>query len=197
MRLYIIRHAETEHNKLGLIQGSEVDSNLNEIGKQQSDLFFDFYKGINFEKIYVSGLKRTFQTVQRFIDIGIPFEKFDEFNEISWGVNQGQNDDLKEYRELTESWKNGYLDNKFDMGESPNEMVIRLMMGFEKIIKENFSKVLICIHGRALRIILSKLIDNDLRKMDKYNHSNTGLYILNYNKEIFSLKLSNDRTHIK
>ena len=40
-------------------------------------------------------------------------------------------------------------------------------------------------------------IDNDLRKMDKYNHSNTGLYILNYNKEIFSLKLSNDRTHIK
>ena len=197
MRLYIIRHGETEHNKLGLIQGSEVDSNLNEIGKQQSDLFFDFYKDINFEKIYISGLKRTFQTVQRFIDIGVPFEKFDEFNEISWGVNQGQNDDLKDYKELTESWKNGYLDNKFDMGESPNEMVIRLMKGFEKIIKENFNKVLICIHGRALRIILSKLIDNDLRKMDKYNHSNTGLYILKYNKEIFSLKLSNDRTHIK
>ena len=197
MRLYIIRHAETEHNKLGLIQGSEVDSNLNEIGKQQSDLFFDFYKDVNFEKIYISGLKRTFQTVQRFIDIGVPFEKFDEFNEISWGVNQGQNDDLKDYKELTESWKNGYLDNKFDMGESPNEMVIRLMKGFEKIIKENFNKVLICIHGRALRIILSKLIDNDLRKMDKYNHSNTGLYILKYNKEIFSLKLSNDRTHIK
>ena len=197
MRLYIIRHAETEHNKLGLIQGSEVDSNLNEIGKQQSDLFFDFYKDVNFEKIYISGLKRTFQTVQRFIDIGVPFEKFDEFNEISWGVNQGQNDDLKDYKELTESWKNGYLDNKFDMGESPNEMVIRLMKGFEKIIKENFNKVLICIHGRALRIILSKLIDNDLRKMDKYNHSNTGLYILNYNKEIFSLKLSNDKAHIR
>lgn len=197
MRLYIIRHAETEHNNLGLIQGSEVDSNLNEIGNQQSDLFFDFYKDVNFEKIYVSGLKRTFQTVQRFIDIGIPFEKFDEFNEISWGVNQGKNDDLKEYKELTKSWKNGYLDNKFDMGESPNEMIIRLMKGFKKIIKENFSKVLICIHGRALRIILSKLIDNDLRKMDKYNHSNTGLYILNYQKEIFSLELLNDRRHIK
>tara|TARA_B100000941_G_C28459266_1_gene529754 strand:- start:200 stop:793 length:594 start_codon:yes stop_codon:yes gene_type:complete len=197
MRLYIIRHAETEHNNLGLIQGSEVDSNLNEIGNQQSDLFFDFYKDVNFEKIYVSGLKRTFQTVQRFIDIGIPFEKFDEFNEISWGVNQGKNDYLKEYKELTKSWKNGYLDNKFDMGESPNEMIIRLMKGFKKIIKENFSKVLICIHGRALRIILSKLIDNDLRKMDKYNHSNTGLYILNYQKEIFSLELLNDRRHIK
>lgn len=197
MRLYIIRHAETEHNNLGLIQGSEVDSNLNEIGNQQSDLFFDFYKDVNFEKIYVSGLKRTFQTVQRFIDIGIPFEKFDEFNEISWGVNQGKNDDLKEYKELTKSWKNGYLNNKFDMGESPNEMIIRLMKGFKKIIKENFSKVLICIHGRALRIILSKLIDNDLRKMDKYNHSNTGLYILNYQKEIFSLELLNDRRHIK
>ena len=59
MRLYIIRHAETEYNKLGLIQGSEVDSELNEVGIKQSELFYDFYKELDIKKIYVSGLKRT------------------------------------------------------------------------------------------------------------------------------------------
>ena len=51
MRLYIIRHAETEYNKLGLIQGSEVDSELNDVGIKQSELFYDFYKELNIEKI--------------------------------------------------------------------------------------------------------------------------------------------------
>ena len=57
----------------------------------------------------------------------------------------------------------------------------RLTKGFNHVISEGFSTVLLCIHGRAMRILLSKIIDNDLTKMDKYTHSNTGLYILDYN----------------
>ena len=146
MRLYIIRHAETEYNKLGLIQGSEVDSELNEVGIKQSELFYDFYKELDIKKIYVSGLKRTLQTVKRFIDNGIPYEKINDFNEISWGVNQGKNDDLVEYKSLTDSWKNGELDNKFNSGESPNEMVARVMRGVDKIIKENFASEIILVN---------------------------------------------------
>ena len=196
MRLFIIRHAETDYNKLGLIQGSEVDSELNEVGRKQSELFYDFYKELNIEKIYVSGLKRTLQTVKRFIDDGIPYEKINDFNEISWGINQGKNDDLEEYKNLTESWKKGELDNKFNNGESPNDMVIRVMRGFDKVIKENFDNVLICIHGRALRVMLSKIIDNDLSKMDKYVHCNTGMYVLEYDKEIFTIIDRNLRKHL-
>ena len=29
MEIYILRHAETEYNNKGIIQGSEVDSNIN------------------------------------------------------------------------------------------------------------------------------------------------------------------------
>ena len=43
MKLHIIRHAETEYNKLGIIQGSEVDSGLNDLGLRQSELFYDYY----------------------------------------------------------------------------------------------------------------------------------------------------------
>ena len=196
MKLYIIRHAETEYNRKGIIQGSEVDSDINSIGYKQSESFYNYYKSINFDKIYVSALKRTFQTVRRFIDQGIPYEKIKELNEISWGVNQGKNDDLVDYSKLIETWLAGDLDNKFKEGESPNEMSLRLVKGFDKVLKDNNDVVLLCIHGRALRILLSKIIDNDLTKMDKYIHSNTGLYILDYKNGKFNMIEMNSRKHI-
>ena len=53
-----------------------------------------------------------------------------------------------------------------------------------------------CSHGRALRILLSKIIDNDLTKMDRYIHSNTGLYIIDYINGEFSIIEMNSRKHI-
>lgn len=197
MKLYIIRHAETEYNRKGIIQGSEVDSDINDVGESQANSFYEYYKDINFDKIYVSDLKRTFQTIRRFTENGSSYEKLKEFNEISWGINQGKSDDLEDYARLIDTWLAGNLDNKFEEGESPNEMSVRLVKGFNKVLDDNHDTVLLCIHGRALRILLSKIIDNDLTKMDKYVHSNTGLYILEYKNGKYEILGSNLRNHLE
>ena len=197
MKLYIIRHAETEYNRKGIIQGSEVDSDINDVGESQANSFYEYYKNINFDKIYVSDLKRTFQTIRRFTENGSSYEKLKEFNEISWGVNQGKSDDLEDYAKLIDTWLAGNLDNKFEEGESPNEMSVRLVKGFNKVLDDDHDTVLLCIHGRALRILLSKIIDNDLTKMDKYVHSNTGLYILEYKNGKYEILGSNLRNHLQ
>ena len=197
MKLYIIRHAETEYNRKGIIQGSEVDSDINDVGESQANSFYEYYKNINFDKIYVSDLKRTFQTIRRFTEKGSSYEKLKEFNEISWGVNQGKSDDLEDYARLIDTWLAGNLDNKFEEGESPNEMSVRLVKGFNKVLDDDHDTVLLCIHGRALRILLSKIIDNDLTKMDKYVHSNTGLYILEYKNGKCEILGSNLRNHLE
>ena len=197
MKLYIIRHAETEYNKKGIIQGSEVDSDINDVGESQANSFYEYYKHINFDKIYVSDLKRTFQTIRRFTENGLSYEKLKEFNEISWGINQGKSDDLEDYARLIDTWLAGNLDNKFEEGESPNEMSERLVKGFDKVLDDDHDTVLLCIHGRALRILLSKIIDNDLTKMDKYVHSNTGLYILEYKNGKYEILGSNLRDHLE
>lgn len=197
MKLYIIRHAETEYNRKGIIQGSEVDSDINDVGESQANSFYEYYKNINFDKIYVSDLKRTFQTIRRFTENGLSYEKLKEFNEISWGINQGKSDDLEDYARLIDTWLAGNLDNKFEEGESPNEMSVRLVKGFNKVLDDDHDTVLLCIHGRALRILLSKIIDNDLTKMDKYVHSNTGLYILEYKNGKYEILGSNLRDHLE
>ena len=43
MKLYIIRHAETEYNRKGIIQGSEVDSDINDVGESQANSFYEYY----------------------------------------------------------------------------------------------------------------------------------------------------------
>ena len=197
MKLYIIRHAETEYNRKGIIQGSEVDSDINDLGESQANSFYEYYKNINFDKIYVSDLKRTFQTIRRFTEKGSSYEKLKEFNEISWGINQGKSDDLEDYARLIDTWLAGNLDNKFEEGESPNEMSVRLVKGFNKVLDDDHDTVLLCIHGRALRILLSKIIDNDLTKMDKYVHSNTGLYVLEYKNGKYEILGSNLRDHLE
>ena len=73
--LYIIRHGQTDFNKQGIIQGRGINTDLNETGRKQGAAFFNAYKDIPFDKIYISELKRTQQTVQQFIDLGIPYQK--------------------------------------------------------------------------------------------------------------------------
>ena len=70
-----MRHAQTEYNKKGIIQGSEVDSDINKHGDIQASLFYNYYKSVPFDMVYVSNLKRTYQTVKRFIEAGVPHKK--------------------------------------------------------------------------------------------------------------------------
>ena len=121
------------------------------------------------------------------------------YSEVKYAYfNRGNaNDDLEDYARLIDTWLAGNLDNKFEEGESPNEMSIRLVKGFNKVLDDDHDTVLLCIHGRALRILLSKIIDNDLTKMDKYVHSNTGLYILEYKNGKYEILGRNLRNHLE
>ena len=87
--IYIIRHGETEYNKQGIIQGSGIDSDLNETGRKQAEQFYQAYHHIGFDAIYTSELKRTQQSVASFAQRDIPIRVLPELNEINWGVFEG------------------------------------------------------------------------------------------------------------
>src|ERR1700712_3048456 len=88
--LYIVRHGQTDLNKQGIVQGRGMNTDLNDEGRKQAGLFFNAYKDLTFDKIYISELKRTQQSIQQFIDLGISFEKLSGLDELGWGVHEGQ-----------------------------------------------------------------------------------------------------------
>jgi 2,3-bisphosphoglycerate-dependent phosphoglycerate mutase len=202
-QLYIIRHGRTEYNHLGLVQGSGIDSNLDAIGHQQALSFFEAYQDIGFDKIYTSALRRTHQTVAPFVDRqDIPTQALKGLNEMSWGKKEGRavtpQEDEAHFRML-EGWKKGLLHLKTPDGESPLEVYERQIEALQVIMKaENEQKVLICMHGRAMKIFLCLLLGYDLTQMDNFEHSNTCLYRVDYRPErqAFELKIQNCTNHL-
>ncbi|WP_461127895.1 histidine phosphatase family protein [Spirosoma aerophilum] len=200
--IYLIRHGETDYNRRGVVQGSGVDSDLNDMGRAQAQAFFHAYQHVPFNKVYISGLKRTYQTAEPFIELGIPFEKLTGLNEISWGVMEGKapgNLDNEYYRSLIEAWESGDSSRKTDGGESPDQVATRQREAINTILAHPEEEiVLVAMHGRAMRILLCWITNQPLAKMDQFEHSNLCLYKLQYDYDtaVFTIELANDTAHL-
>ncbi len=199
--IYLIRHGETDFNRLGIVQGSGVDTSLNDTGRAQAEAFFRHYRHIPFDKIYVSSLQRTHQTVEPFSALPVPVEVIPELNEINWGVIEGATptpESSQLFLDMLEAWRSGYLDQCVEGGETPNELWVRQQTGLEKILNRTEERcILICMHGRAMRSFLCLLTGTPLQQMDEFGHSNVCLYILEQSNNRFHVLLNNDTAHLK
>lgn len=199
--LYIIRHGETDLNKRGVVQGRGMDTDLNDRGREQAEAFYQAYKSIPFDKIYTSTLKRTHQTVKKFIDINIPWTQYAGLDELGWGIYEGMEstDQIKaEFLDILQKWGSGQLNHKFERGESPLEVKERQLTVLEKLIEENEdTNILICMHGRALRLFLCLLLNKPLTEMESFPHVNTTLYKIDYDGSAFHIIDFNNTDHLK
>lgn len=182
------------------MQGKGIDAPLNALGLWQADKFYQAYKNIKFDKIYVSTLQRTFQTVGRFIESGIPYQKLSGLDEIDWGVWEGKilnTESNKYYAETIRKWTSGNTSYAIDGGESPQMVKDRQIEALDIILaQEAESEVLICMHGRAMRILFTTLLNVPLKDMDLFQHSNTSLYQFRYEAGEFKMLKENILTHL-
>jgi probable phosphoglycerate mutase len=199
--LYIVRHGQTELNRLGIVQGRGRDTDLNDEGKKQAYLFYNDYKNVPFDKIYISALRRTQQSIQPFIDLGIPYEKLPGLDELAWGIYEGQPSTPATkgaFLQIMRDWMDGKLDSKFEGGESPNEVKARQLEALDVIMSHPEEKnVLVCMHGRAMRLFLCILTGKPLTEMDNFPHQNLVLYKVTFDGEKFEIADFNNALHLK
>ncbi|MEM7184441.1 MAG: histidine phosphatase family protein [Spirochaetota bacterium] len=196
--IYIIRHAQTDYNNKNIVQGSGVDSDINEKGRRQAKHFFLKYKNLGFDKVYVSSLKRSMQSVEHFLYSGIPYESLDLLNELNWGIYENKiitPEILVEIEKLKKQWKCGNLSMAPLYGESPEQVVCRLQKALNYILsKTDEAKVLICTHKRVFRILLCMITNLPLSKMNSFKIQNFSLYSFQYLSlsKSFTMKTNNE-----
>lgn len=193
---YILRHGQTELNLKGMVQGRGVDASLNSTGQEQALKVYKSFGNRHFDRIYTSSLKRTHETVKYFDQEKISLEGLDE---ISWGNQEGvvpteQSKNL--YAETLQAWRDGNLHANVGGGESPLEVMERQKKAMEKVFKNGGDTILICMHGRAMRILLSWLTDSPLEKMDQFDHGNCCYYKLDYSGGKFEILERNRCLHL-
>lgn len=201
--IYLIRHGQTSYNQQSVIQGSGIDSDLNELGLLQAKAFFEAYKDVPFDAVYTSKLKRTVQSVQNFIDLGIKHEAHTALNEISWGAKEGQPilpiEEDPFFAKMLDEWRKGNTHYSAFGGESPDQVAERQQVFLDQLFSPTMAHekhVLVCMHGRAMRVLLCKLLDYSLGEMDTFEHGNLCLYHLVYTGSMVNILKHNEQSHL-
>jgi probable phosphoglycerate mutase len=200
-KIYLIRHGQTDFNARNIVQGSGIDSSLNAHGLAQAAAFYDHYKDTPGDTVYTSAFQRTHETVKPCRIHGLPVEALAGLNEISWGKKEGTKIAIDEdtyYYHMLSQWQVGDTSLRIEGGESPDDVTVRMKPAIETILSRADEKqVLVCMHGRAMRILLCMLLNYPLKSMDMFEHENLCLYLLDYNGSFFTVDRYNDTRHLR
>lgn len=168
MKIYVIRHGETNANKDGVLQGAS-NWPLNEDGVKLAKLTGENMKGIKFDACFSSPLDRAKQTAELVLkhsgnNINIMFDK--RIEELNMGIYEGKKIKPNELevpilKILLFKW-NAFFCGRFKGGETIKELCKRTQELLNEVSKMDYENVLISTHGCAMRAMLNKLYDNKI-----------------------------------
>ncbi len=199
-RLIFVRHAEAEGNVIRRFHGW-TDSALTERGHLQAQRVAERLKDIPVDVIYSSSLQRTKQTASYISKVkNLPVYYSDELKEIHGGDWEGLT-----WQELEERWPQAYdiWDNRPHLHQMPNgesmaELQQRALDIIMNIIKLNQGKnICIVTHGTLIRTVICHFRACTLDEMINVAWcDNTGITIVDYENDVFSIETEGDSAHL-
>ncbi len=171
MKLYLVRHGETDWNIASRIQG-QTDTELNEKGRRQAEEFAAVIEsqGYRIDCIYTSFKKRAWETA---VIIGkkwgIEPKVKPGLEEICLGKWEGYT--WKQVRELFGEEYQVWHDNRryqaAPLGESYQQLLDRLLPALNEITEKEKGNVLVVTHSAVIMTLLSYLYDTPFEDMAK------------------------------
>ncbi len=167
-QLIVLRHGETDYNRLGKYQGS-TDTGLNELGVSQAVAVAERLKSMEFDRIVSSPLKRAVQTAEIVSGVhNLEIDICDDFAERNMGLFEGLSraEIAADYPEL-----GGWLVTRQfyaspPQGESLFDFSARLVRGISGLRQISIERglLLVC-HGgvaRSVHGILRRVSDEQV-----------------------------------
>ena len=167
MKIYVIRHGETNANKEGVLQGAS-NWPLNDFGIKLAEITGNNMRNIKFDACFSSPLDRAKQTAQIILknsgneDVEIQYDK--RIQELNMGIYEGKKIEpgQKEVSviKLLLFKYNAFLCGRFKGGETARELCKRTQEFLKELSTKNYETVLVSTHGCAMRAMLNMLYDN-------------------------------------
>lgn len=166
MKVYFVRHGQTEFNQIGRIQGGKIDSPLTQVGIAGAKKAGERLADIKFNQVYASPLKRAKDTAGYIMsesnDKNYPaIIEETNFRELEFGQWEGQfiSDIKEEAQYLNLKTQPAKYDPSHHQGESYQELVARSCQTLSKIISEQpiEANLLIVSHGITLTTLIKAL----------------------------------------
>ena len=187
MEICLIRHGETDWNKLSKLQGRK-DIELNKNGIIQANACADYLNNTPFELIITSPLKRAKQTAKIIAERKrLPLIEMQEFIERNYGDAEGM---------TVEECQIKFPDRQYPNQESKEDVRKRVMNGLQQIQKEHkASNIILVAHGGVINSILAMLSNNEIGS-GKTKLANACLSTIYYDQGIWKIKNFNEIGHL-
>ncbi|WP_317855646.1 histidine phosphatase family protein [Chakrabartyella piscis] len=161
MRIYMVRHGETDCNVRGMFYGWH-DCDINEKGIAQATSLHEYFKDVEYDKVICSDLLRAKHTAEIIVgDKECEFITNEKLRELSFGdwENTYPDDIHKQYGYDTKNWGKSIWDaGLIPNGESHAQFYDRIVAGFQEIVAENKGKtIMIVAHNGTLCALFAYL----------------------------------------
>lgn len=202
MKLYIVRHGQTQWNVERRMQGCK-NSPLTELGIENAKMLGERLKDINFDMVYTSPLGRTLQTVESiFQGRTCPLEKRDELKEMYFGNWEGMK--FEEVQKVSPEqydnfWNHPENYKVVNNGETFEDVRLRVGHFLDYVQShKDYENVLIITHTCIIKTIYSIVYGHDVSQFwsDPVLHD-TCLSIIDTSSGSMKFILEADMSHIK
>lgn len=208
IRLYLIRHGQTERNANPNLIGQVPEEPLNEAGKQQAKLLGERFKknNLQFDTIYCSPYKRAEETRDIATPIGMNYARHFSVPALK-EIYQGDGIDKNRNEVYTPEFKDHFdfmgMAAHFPNGECMFEVEHRATKWLEDEILENpFTRsdkplnIAIYTHGITIKCFLHHFMNFDHRFTWRININNTSITTLHAQGGDWFLEGVNDTSHL-
>jgi len=199
MKLYLVRHGETDWNKLEKCQGvSDIPLNTNGI-RQAKDLAFSL-RDEKFSAIYASDLSRAITTANEVANYHSLDVNIDErFREMDQGEFEGlEFGHLREkYGDVLKKWRDDPETLRIPGGETLTEVQERAWNGINNLLNlYKDESVLLVSHNMTIITLLCKFSEKSLLSFREFTVKESSKSVISCNNNIFTIELFNDISHL-
>ncbi len=200
LRLFLIRHGETEWNRQKRLQGHS-NIKLSSKGLRQAKNLVAHFPFPHVDAIYSSDLARAVETASIIADkLDLSVKKMTDLREMNYGDWEGRRiDELA--TESSREFGRFFTDPERcqpPRGETFLECQARLMIGIRYIIAEHENQnVVVVSHGAAIRLIIGAALDMPIHRLWAISQSNTAINILRVDDGDFTVELLNGSDHLR
>ena len=193
LKLYIVRHGETEWNVIKRFQG-QLNTPLTEKGMEKLRETGKKLENVLFDEVYTSELGRTVASAEIILNENrgyrnkkLELKKLAELNEVYFGVWQGltYEEVFLKYPEEANNYFYNVKNYKAENVEAENlkDALERFLKGINKILDSHESgNILVVTHGTVLEMFMNYVANNSIFDIDERTLMGNGDY------KVFSYK---------
>lgn len=200
MRLIIVRHGESEWNRIGRYQGQE-DAPLSSLGISQAAALGERLRSESFQSIYTSPLQRAAHTAAAIArhHPEVPVYQEPALLEIHHGAWQGLMIDqvVELYQEALQEWRRFPTRSQFPGGESFSNILKRVLEFKERLIATHADQtVLASTHDVVVKILVADALGMNMDRINRIWVTNASISVVEYGGELPYLVSLSEACHL-